>query len=141
MSIHLHQKIGPDYCKSSNNIVKISRVKIFKNYFLWFSVRFILEMFNFHFYFSVWQNNQILKAVLFVFGQMVQIPHTNKHFVHGPLTDQNCVNQTFRTRDLNWLHWSSIRLRNSIPGAGKNKRSLVFKQNSETGFSFLKNPK
>ena len=25
----------------------------------------------------------------------IQIPHTNKHFVHGPLTDENCVNQTF----------------------------------------------
>ena len=51
---------------------------------------------------------------------MVCIPHTNKHFVQGPLTDQNCVNHTFLTRSLDWLIRSSIRLRDNIPGARKN---------------------
>ena len=35
-------------------------------------------------------------------------------------TSYTSVNQTFRTRDLNWLRWSSIRLKNSMPGARKN---------------------
>ena len=51
---------------------------------------------------------------------MVTIPQSNKHFVNGLLTDQNCVNHTSLTRSLDWLIRSSINLKYNLPGARKN---------------------